>query len=230
MEYKLGRFVVSHLHAGKLNEAGMELMDLLSEFQSQAAAPRGTTKTYLSMKTRVWISALTIALFTFVACDDDENDSRRQLSDTDRAYVQQAAMAHMADIEFGQVAMSGASDSLVRNFGEQMVNEHRAAQNELNTLANRYGNTQWPTTLDEEHLDLLQQLSDTAGYYFDSLYISMQVTDHQRTRDLFQSQVDGGDDPEITGYASKYLPQIEQHLQRADSISKVLVRPEENQE
>lgn len=176
------------------------------------------------MKTNKWIYAIMLSSLVWVACDDDDDTlDRPSLNDTDETYVEMAARSNMAEIKFGEIAATKATDSLVRVYAQQMVTEHTAAQNELEEIADDYQGVEWPNDLDEGHDEIKDQLDEAQGYSFDSLYISSQVTMHEAARDMFAQASTGSTEARVKGYASKYLPHIDMHLEQADSLHTVII-------
>lgn len=171
------------------------------------------------MKLRI-IFFLIISLL-WVACDDD--DDKPSLSDTDETFVENAALSNMSEIEFGELAATQGSDPLVRDFAQQMISEHTTAQNELRDIANDYSDIDWPEELDEQHEERMEQLAGLNGFQFDSMYMASQITDHQMAINIFETELAGGTDQRVRAYANKYLPHIEAHLERADSIQNVIL-------
>lgn len=176
------------------------------------------------MKTNKWIFAIVIASLAWVACDDDDENllDRKTLNDTDDQFVEVAARSNNAEIEFSELAVTKASDSLVKVFAQDMIDEHTAAQNELEEIADDYDGIDWPNDLSEGHDDIMDQLNEAEGYSFDSLYISTQVKMHEDASAAFQTATTNTTDVRVKAYANKYLPHIEMHLQRADSIETVI--------
>jgi putative membrane protein len=74
-------------------------------------------------------------------------------------------------------------------------------------------------TIDAAHVTLMQTLQGLSGRAFDSTYIVNQVSDHQKTVTDFQTELSSGSRSEVKDYANKYLPKIQMHLQKADSIA-----------
>src|SRR5690606_35353229 len=100
------------------------------------------------MKTNKWTLAIALAAFCWVACDDDDNVlDKPDLNETDETFVETAAQNNMAEIEFAEVATTKATDPLVRDFAQQLVTDHTAAQNELKELADDYRGVEWPNDL-----------------------------------------------------------------------------------
>ncbi len=176
------------------------------------------------MKSKRWFYAVALAALVWTACDDDDNgnDNRNDFNDADETFVEDAAMSNLAEIELGELALTKGTDSLVRIFAENMVNDHAIAQDELSDIANTDDDVDWPANLDDEHQSIWDALSQLEGYSFDSAYIASQVTAHEKAVQLFQRSRDNGRNPVVRNYIDKYLPKIEMHLEMADSIKTVL--------
>ena len=178
------------------------------------------------MKHTRWIYAVLLAsAFAFTACDDDDDniiDDDPSLNAADKTFLENAARANMTEIEFGTLPADKGSDSLVVAFAQHMIDEHTTAQDELEDIRDDYDNIDWPEEMDQEHLDIMSGLDTLEGYQFDSLYIASQVMDHEAAESLFQNASDNATETQIKSYAAKYLPHIQEHLSRADSVQSVL--------
>lgn len=171
------------------------------------------------MRKNRWIFAVIVATsFGWVACDDDNPLDRPNLNETDETFVETAATSNMAEIKFGELATTKASDSLVRVFAKRMVDEHKLAQDELKELADDYGGVDWPNDVNKAHKDLLGQLDNVEGYTFDTLYMRTQVMMHEDAVATFQAATTNSTEVRVKSYAAKYLPKMEMHLEKADSV------------
>lgn len=177
------------------------------------------------MKSNKWIYAIVaIASLSWVACDDDDNIlDRPNLNETDETFVEVAAQTNMAQVDFGELAVTKATDSLVRVFAQEMIDGHTTAQDELRELADDYAGIEWPNDLDEGNDEIMDQLNEAEGYSFDSLYMRTQVNLHQGATSFYQTATGNTTDARVKGYANKYLPRIQMHHERADSIHTVVV-------
>lgn len=152
------------------------------------------------------------------ACDkDDDND----VNDTDRIYVTMAGLSNNAEIMAGQVAASKGNTAIVKAFAQHMITEHTTAQTDLKSRASALGLSA-PDTVDAEHKALMIRLNSLNGYSFDTAYINSQVKDHAKTIDVFNVEINGGNNSSIRGFAVDNLPHIQMHYNRADSIRKAL--------
>lgn len=177
------------------------------------------------MKTSKWIYVIALASLSWVACDDDNDNvlDRPNLSDADETFVETAAQSNMAQIKFGQLVVTKTTDSLVRSFAQQMVTDHTTAQGELEDIENDYAGIDWPNDLSEANDDIMQQLEDAEGYSFDSLYMSKQVAMHEDATAVYETSSMNATNGRVKAYAAKYLPTLQMHLEKADSIHTALV-------
>ena len=176
------------------------------------------------MKTNKWIYGIVIAALGWVACDDDDNKLvRPSLNETDETFLEVTAKNNLAVIEFGELATTKASDSIVRDFAQRMIEEHTTAQNELEEIADDYAGVEWSNDLSEGNDEIMEQLNDVEGYSFDSLYMRTQVDIHTSAENIFRTATTNTTEARVKAYATKYLPRIEAHVERADSIHTVVV-------
>ena len=160
---------------------------------------------------------LTVSIGTvlFCACKKDNNNS---LNSTDQNFMTQVAIGNNAEIQAGQLAATKSSNSAVQAFGQMMVMEHGQAQTDLKTLGSKVGRT-ISDTVDATHKQLMTTLSNLSGDNFDTAYINSQIRDHQNTLNVFQTEINSGNQSDVKAYASKYLSHIQEHLRMADSVS-----------
>jgi putative membrane protein len=162
-----------------------------------------------------------LALFILAACKKDKDNSNNNVNSTDQTFLTQVASGNKAEIMAGQLAATKATNAGIKAFGQMMVTEHGEAQSDLQRVYASVGQTM-PDTVDAEHQALMTRLNSLSGYSFDTAYINSQVKDHQKTLSIFQSEISNGNNDSVQNYANKYLPHIQMHLQKADSLSRSL--------
>jgi putative membrane protein len=165
---------------------------------------------------------LGMLLIGFTSCNDDEDSPGEKVSAQDREFAVQATYSNLAEIALGQIALSETEDESVRQFAQMMVTDHTKAQDELRYLAESF-NLEIPDTLNREQQVLYEELEQLQGYSLDSAYISSQVAAHQEAQQVFQKEVDQGENPDIVKYASSNLPLITAHLTQAMELKEELV-------
>jgi putative membrane protein len=141
------------------------------------------------------------------------------ISAQDRQFVMMAAQGGMAEVELGRLAGQKASISSVKNFGQQMVQEHTQANNQLKQLASRKSIT-LPTGVSEQHKATKAKLSKLSGAAFNQELMNQMVMDHEKTVALFERQSQQGSDPDLKAWATKTLPTLRGHLRTALSVQR----------
>ena len=110
-------------------------------------------------------------------------------TDADRNFVNDVAVASMAEVELGRMAIENSANPSVKAFGQQMVDDHTKAADELKTLAAEHHLT-LPAQLDDDHRALRDKLAALQGASFDQQYIDAMVNGHDDVVDAFESRLD----------------------------------------
>jgi putative membrane protein len=163
------------------------------------------------------LGALVVAVFMFSCDKDNDND----LNSTDQMFVTQVSIGNNAEIAAGQLAATKAENAAVKAFGQMMAMEHGMAQTDLKKVGTSTG-ISVADTVDAEHVALMARLNSLSGHSFDTAYMRSQVKDHQKTLDIFQTELNSGNHQQVKGYAGQYLPHIQMHFQKADSLSRAI--------
>lgn len=173
----------------------------------------------LNQEAARWAAYLFVALMAtaFYACDDDDDGDDDQtpiVSEQDENFAVEAAYINLSEIELGQLAVSMATHDSVLAFAQMMIDDHTDAQDDLESIAVDL-NIELPDTVKSEHKALREQLDTLSGFQFDSVYIHHMVLGHEEAQDVMQTQIDDGENEELTNYASAQLTAITMHLQEA---------------
>lgn len=144
----------------------------------------------------------------------------------DRKFVEDAAIAGMAEIQLGQIATQRAQHPAVRDYGNQMVNDHTTANRRLMTIAATLGITP-PEELDFRHRRMVKKLGKAEGREFDEDYIDGEVKDHKKMMEIMEEQISDGENPDLKQLATDMLPRIREHQQMAERLKEQLKQQKE---
>lgn len=147
----------------------------------------------------------------------DQTGSANRMG-ADSTFITKAAVGGLAEVKLGQLATQKASSDDVKKFGQQMVDDHGKANDELKQLASSKGVT-LPTDLDAKHQATYDRLSKLSGAEFDAAYMKEMVSDHHEDVNEFRQESTGGSDNDTKAWAAKTLPTLEHHLQMAESTN-----------
>ena len=121
-------------------------------------------------------AAAVVAVFATAAAGQDTTGRNAG------GFAQQAAAANQMDFQLGQLARIHGHSARVRQFGQTMIDDHRAALDHVSAS----GGVTWPVEIDAKHRSLEQELSTLEGRAFDKRFIDAMVEDHEAMASLLR--------------------------------------------
>lgn len=154
----------------------------------------------------------------------DSHDTRAGSPDTkasssDSAFAMKMAQVGIAEVELGKLATEKAMRDDVKKFGQQMVDDHSKANDELKAVAAKK-NITLPSETDAEHKALHDRLSKLSGAAFDQAYTKAMVDGHRKVAGELRKEQKSGTDADLKEWATKTLPTVEAHLKHAEGLGK----------
>ncbi|HEY1936643.1 MAG TPA: DUF4142 domain-containing protein [Candidatus Angelobacter sp.] len=138
-------------------------------------------------------------------------------SNPDQEFVTKAAQGNNAEIELGKMVAAKTKDPNVKQFAQMMVKDHTTALNQLQELA-QSKNLNLSNDLPDDAKSLETKLSSDTGKQLDKDYMDNMVEDHQKDVQEFKDESQAAKDPDVKQWASKTLPTLEKHLDKAQQI------------
>lgn len=135
--------------------------------------------------------------------------------------MMRATYVNLGEINAGNLAVQQAVNSAVKGYGQTMIADHSMAHTDMIAIAGNEG-VQLPAETDQEHKDMAVMLSMQQGEAFDSMYIYMMVTGHDKAITLHEHEIQNGQSEEVRQYAADKLEKIRHHRMMADSIAHAL--------
>jgi putative membrane protein len=167
---------------------------------------------------KILVGLLTVGLLALSPLSAQQSNSANRIGSADQAFVTKVARGGMAEVKLGTLATQKASNPDVKAFGQQMVDDHGKANDELKQLASSKGIT-LPTDIDAKAQATYDRLSKLSGAEFDRAYMKDMVADHRMDVAEFKRESQRGSDADVKAWASKTLPTLEHHLQMAESTN-----------
>ncbi len=136
----------------------------------------------------------------------------------DASFLKSAAEGGTAEVQDGMLAQDKGSSQAVKDFGAEMVKDHTAGNEKVQSLA-ASKDVKLP-----DHASMMQmaehkKLDALSGKSFDDQYIKGQVTAHRETIKLFRKEASSGKDPQVRDLAKEMLPTLERHLRKIEKIA-----------
>ena len=139
------------------------------------------------------------------------------LTPADRAFVAKAAQGGLMEVAAGKLAAQRGLDPAVKEFGQKMVTDHTAANDQLKSLADSK-QLLLPDAPSADENAALGKLEGLNGTDFDKTYSQMMVKDHVEDISEFEKEVKKGQDADIKSFAEKTLPTLRHHLMLANRL------------
>jgi putative membrane protein len=138
---------------------------------------------------------------------------------TSQQFVTKASEANLAEIKTSQLALSKSQDAQVRNFAQEMIDDHTKANQELATLAGQK-NLKVPDDTDMSHRASMKLLEAKSGASFDKSYIDQMQKDHQKAVALFREASKSSKvDADLKAFATSTLPTLQHHEQSVTKLA-----------
>jgi putative membrane protein len=140
-----------------------------------------------------------------------------EMPKSDLQFMRASAHGGQAEVTLSSLALQRAQSPEVRQFAQQMVDDHSKANQQLMDLA-KTKDVKLSGTLTKDAKQVENRLSGMSGVAFDREYMKDMVGDHEKTAAKFQQEAKNGKDPEVQRFASQTLPIIEDHLKHARQV------------
>jgi putative membrane protein len=139
------------------------------------------------------------------------------LNPKDEKFMMDAARGGMAEVRLAQIAQQKASSAEVKQYAQQLEQDHTKANEQLKTIAQERG-VQLPTDLGP-HQKTVDMLNNLSGEAFDRAYMKAQVKDHKKDIGEFRKASQNSMDSDLKTFASSTLPTLESHLSKAQTLT-----------
>ncbi|TCD12142.1 DUF4142 domain-containing protein [Pedobacter frigidisoli] len=191
------------------------------------------------MKKLIYLMAVSLSALTFQACSGGSKDAKESadslnlakdtttnlaatggiaVDEADAKFATQAAVGGMAEVELGKMALEKGTNQQVKDFASMMVKDHGMANTELMDISAKK-NITLPSTVDEEHKKIMDDLSKKTGADFDKAYVDAMVSGHKATLKLMEDESKNGADADLKAFATKTSPTVQGHLVMINKIS-----------
>jgi putative membrane protein len=141
------------------------------------------------------------------------------LNSMDKKFMMEAAIGGKAEVALARLALERSSSDSVKQYAQQMIDDHTKAGDELAQVATMKG-ISLPMEPDAKHKAMLAKMQQLSGAAFDAEYVKMAgVKDHEKMEKLFMSESSKGKDMDAKGFAAKTLPTVQAHLRMAREMT-----------
>jgi putative membrane protein len=138
---------------------------------------------------------------------------------TDQDFILAAVQGGMTEVKLGELAATNGIRLDVKDFGQMMVKDHTAINDDLKVLAALKGVT-LPDSLDAKHQAIVNKMSTLNGAKFDNAYIAGMIKAHTKDAKAFKAESAATSDADIKIFLDKSIPMVDAHLQHITAMKK----------
>ena len=157
------------------------------------------------------------------AAAEDQNKEKFEKTDLtkDTDFAVEVADAGRLEVDLGRLAVSQGMSSEVKQFGQEMIDDHSKANQELSAIAGEK-NITLPQDWARKNRKTYDDLAKKSGADFDKEYSKLMVSGHKHVLDAFKKEAEKGNDPDIKTWAAGKISVLEHHLAMAESTHKAV--------
>jgi putative membrane protein len=161
------------------------------------------------------LGMILVAVGLLIPC----SKAARTVSTADQDFILAAAQGGMTEVKLGELAVQKGTRAEVKEFGQMMVKDHTAINNDLKALATQKGVT-LPDSLNAKHQAMVDKMTALTGAEFDDAYIKGMIKDHKMDVKEFKTESAATKDADIKSFLDKSIPVVEAHLQHITAMKK----------
>jgi len=156
------------------------------------------------------------------AADEKKDQSSGAQADTDKCFIEMAAIGNKFEAQLSQAAAQQASDQQVKDFAQKMADDHKNAEQQYQQVAEKLG-VNIPNELPQIKQRKLDAIKSLQGADFDKAYIAHEVAYHQQVLDAIDSTlVPNAKNAELKALIVKVRPAFVGHHEHAKQIQSKL--------
>jgi putative membrane protein len=137
----------------------------------------------------------------------------------DKMFLRKASEGGMAEVQLGQLAADKGDSAEVKAFGQKMVTDHTALNNQMKPIAQSMG-VNPPKKLSKDDQAEFEKLSALSGSDFDMEYLAYMVKDHHKDLREFREESESAGDPALKDAVTKGTQVIREHTMMVDKLAK----------
>jgi putative membrane protein len=185
--------------------------------KSQRTVERGKMRFFnlLSNSASATLGMALVAIGLFVPCAK----AATTITTNDQDFMLAAAQGGMTEVKLGELASQKGTRADVKEFGQMMVKDHTAINEDMKALAAQKS-VILPDSLDAKHQGMVDKMSALTGSEFDDAYIAGMIKAHKQDAKAFKAESAKTQDADIKSFLDKSIPIVDAHLKHITAMNK----------
>ncbi len=133
-----------------------------------------------------------------------------------QVFVRDIIQRNLVEIQLGQLAQNKAQSAEVKSYGQMLVTDQSASNEQAEKVAERIG-IAIPTETSVNQRAMYDRMSNLSGTAFDRALIKEIIADHKMDIARFENEAKKQNDP-VGDFANQALPILKKHLDAARTL------------
>jgi putative membrane protein len=173
-----------------------------------------------SLKAACVITAVT-ALAVFTARAQAQQTTTGTAGDhAAKSFIKQAFRDNQTEIDLAAIGAAKAQNADLKALCEQLQKDHREANQELQSIAQKYGVAEEQTTRSEREVNKFEK--ETSGPEFDKQFATEMLKSHRKGIAKFENAAAKLQEADVKQYAEKMLPKLREHFQQTEKVARAV--------
>jgi putative membrane protein len=138
--------------------------------------------------------------------------------EADKTFLKKAMESHLGEIQMAQLALQKSSDDKIKQFAQQVLDDHGKILDELRQAALQL-NVPVPTEPSKGVAKSLEKLKTLSGPAFDQAYVKETMKAHKDEDKAFKEEARNTTSPQLKEMMTADAQMIEGHLQQLQRLS-----------
>jgi len=166
------------------------------------------------------------AMATFTIRADDQNTSTgtatAKADSKTVSFIKDAAKDNNMEIAMAEIGARKAQNADLKSFCQQLQQDHTAANQQLQPIAQRYGVTLEDPMEAKSHHDVTKFEKEESGAKFDQKFATEMLKSHEKEIKKFEDAATKLQETDVKQYAQTTLPKLRQHFDRAVTVARAV--------
>jgi putative membrane protein len=138
------------------------------------------------------------------------------------SFIKQAAHDNDLEVAIAELGARKAQNPELKNFCQQLQQDHTKANEQLKPLAQKYGVNLDQSLKHKGERELTKFEKESPGGKFDQKLAIELMRDHEKDIRKFQQAASQSQATDVRQYAETMLPQLRQHFQHAETVARAV--------
>ena len=148
---------------------------------------------------------------------DTGDRTKAVLNDAEKNFLKKAEEVDIRQRNLGRVMLEKSQNKDVKDYAQMLVDDHSKNLRDVVDLMNQKGMAQ-PKDLPEVKHEAVDKLNAMSGPELDREFVKMMLDDHEKDVSEFRNEANTLQDKDVKDYATRTVPVLEKHLQKAQEL------------